>query len=98
MQPGYITQPNSKGQVVIPKELRDRFGISDRSSINIIPYEHGLYLHPIHSVFSQGPAAAAYQKMLVKTKGSWGASDAKQERARRSHELSAARKRRASSW
>lgn len=98
MQPGYITQPNAKGQVVIPKELRDRLGITDQSSINIVPYEHGLYLHQIHSVFSHGPAEAAYRKMLLKTKGSWGAIDAKQECARRSSELSAARRRRASSW
>ncbi|MBI4599781.1 AbrB/MazE/SpoVT family DNA-binding domain-containing protein [Candidatus Uhrbacteria bacterium] len=98
MQPGYITQPNTKGQVVIPKELRERFVITDRSSVNIIPYEDGLYLHPIHSVFSKGPAASAYQKTLLKTKGSWGAIDEKHERAHRARELSAARKRRASSW
>ena len=45
----------SKGQVVIPKKLREKFGISSSSSIRWIEQECGILLVPE----SEGPIVAA---------------------------------------
>lgn len=40
----YSAQVSSKGQVVIPKELRDRWGISEGSVVAFTEDGHGLHL------------------------------------------------------
>lgn len=50
MKVGYIAKPNKKGQVVIPKKLRDELGITSDTAINFILRDNGLYMYPVEEV------------------------------------------------
>jgi AbrB family looped-hinge helix DNA binding protein len=50
MKVGYIARPNKKGQVVIPKKLRDELGITSDTAINFVIRDNGVYMYPIEEV------------------------------------------------
>ena len=50
---------SKRGQITIPKKLRDRFGLNPDVEVEIIPTEHGLLIqkrtalrHPVERVYA----------------------------------------------
>jgi AbrB family looped-hinge helix DNA binding protein len=94
MKIGIITQTNQKGQVVIPKKIRDKIGISEKVPLNIIIRGSGVYIHPITDVVGSLDSEDAYLAMLKRTKGKWQNEDwEKIRKKRRQIELLASKKR-----
>jgi len=93
MKVGYIVEPNSKGQIVIPKEVRDKIGIDKNMLLNLIIRGNGIYLVPIKHVISDLNEEDYYIKILEKTQGAWGALDDGTFLRRRKIELKAAKAR-----
>ena len=75
MKVGIITQPNRKGQIVIPKKFRDTLGINDTVHLNITIYGNGIYIHPLPTVVLQAKRKQTYSHILKKTQGSWKDED-----------------------
>lgn len=71
MKTGFITTPNSKGQIVIPKEVRKQLGISPTVALNIMIRGSGMYIHPIFDVVSPSEHENSYMHILKKTRGTW---------------------------
>jgi len=93
MKIGYIVEPNSKGQIVIPKSVRDKFRINPKTSLNLVIRGRGMYLTPIRQVISGVDEEASYLEILKKTKGAWGRKDDEIFKRRRKTELSASQRR-----
>lgn len=95
MNLGVITYPNQKGQVVIPKRMRDELGFAPGLAINIIPRDNGVYLFPMDTPSDKtADETTAFLKVLDKTAGSWANDDwPETEKRRRKIELAAARRR-----
>ena len=72
MQIGEITTTNSKGQIVIPKNLRRELGITAGTMIKVLSKGRGLYLLPIKEFITSEESESSYTKILEKTAGSWG--------------------------
>jgi AbrB family looped-hinge helix DNA binding protein len=75
MKVGNITKSNNKGQIVIPKEMRDALGIDSASSLNMIATGKGIYIYPVEEVLAKVENESSYLKLLEKTKGSWATED-----------------------
>lgn len=92
MKIGTIAQPNKKGQVVIPKEYRDKLGISDKTPLNIVLKGNAIYLYPVEEILTAAENESSYIKVLEKTQGKWaGAED--HTKKKRALELKASRRR-----
>lgn len=94
MKIGKILKPNKKGQIVIPKDVRDELGINQYSTLNLLVRDDGFYVHPITNVGTTKAKTdnAAFLKMLKETQGAWGPAskeEIKRESARRKLELQA---------
>lgn len=48
MKVGFITEPNNKGQIVIPKEMRTALGIKPGTLLNLVARGSGLYIYPVN--------------------------------------------------
>ena len=72
MKVGIITKPNDKGQVVIPKEMRNALGINANVLLNLVLVENGIYIHPVTEVLTKSDTDSSYSKLLEKTQGAWG--------------------------
>jgi len=94
MKVGFIAEPNKKGQIVIPKQIRDTLGITANVSLNIILRGEGMYIYPIKRVITKEESDLL--KVLEKTQGAWADSDWKEfdkrEKQRRRLELKEAKK------
>src|SRR3989337_2235628 len=91
---GYIVEPNSKGQIVIPKKLRKKLGITEGDPLNLGARGDGIYLQPIRMVIPKITKTDAYAKVLEKTQGTWAADDwLETEKKRKKTELKAAKER-----
>lgn len=75
MKIGVITKPNSKGQVVIPKEMRDILGIDASINLNFILAGSGIYIYPVKEVLTKSEEESSYLNLLKKTKGTWAGED-----------------------
>jgi len=71
MKIGSFTTPNNKGQIVIPKEMRDALGIDTNATLNIILAGKGIYLYPVEEFLTRAEGESSYIKLLEITKGSW---------------------------
>lgn len=98
MKVGFITEPNSKGQIVIPKKIRDDLNIDENTPLNIRVVNDGIWVHPIREVVT-GQKLSYSKKALLealeKTRGIW-ADDKdfdKRYKARRTIELKASKER-----
>lgn len=90
-----IAEPNAKGQIVIPKEIREALGITQDTPLNIVVRGEGLYLYPIEEVILKGEKENSYFRLLEKTRGSWQTEKWQKIRTLREKiELEASRKRR----
>lgn len=72
MNIGIITQPNSKGQIVIPAKFRKALGISEAVNLSISLLDTGLYIQPVNVVSKAPDDNSAYLNAIKKYKGSWG--------------------------
>lgn len=98
MNIGTIISTNSKGQIVIPKKIRDSLAISPQTPLQIIQNGQSIVLHPIADVVRKTDSKATWRDILEMTAGSWGpvsAEDKKLNEQRQKRELSASKKRRA---
>jgi AbrB family looped-hinge helix DNA binding protein len=71
MKIGSFTTPNDKGQIVIPKEMRDALHIDTNATLNIILAGNGIYIYPVEEFLTKVEGESSYIKLLEKTKGSW---------------------------
>jgi len=95
MQIGFLTQPNTKGQIVIPKKMRDLVGIKPGSYVNIIHQNRGIYIYPVDKIVSSKEREEAFGEILEKTRGLWAGDNwPETEKRRRKIELKATRENR----
>lgn len=94
MKVGSIVVTNKKGQVVIPKEVREALGISPNRPLNLILQGRGIFLYPVTEVLTKGEEESSYVEILKRTQGTWASEDLESLRAtRKKLELTASRKR-----
>lgn len=92
MKIGTITQPNKKGQIVIPKEYRDRLGINDTTPLNVVLKGNAIYLYPVEEILTAAESESSYVKVLEKTQGKWAGVE-EHTKNKRALELKASKKR-----
>ena len=83
MKVGTITTPNAKGQIVIPKKMREALGIDANRKVNIVMENNGIYIHPITQIITEGETESSYSKLLEKTQGAWAGDDWDETEAKR---------------
>lgn len=88
-----ITKPNIKGQIVIPKGIRDTLDIDENVSLNISVRDGGIFIYPIEEVLVKAEKEPSYLKILQMTKGAWGQKDLPSHQEKRKLELDASRRR-----
>lgn len=71
MKIGFITQPNQKGQIVIPKQIREKLKITHSSMLNLILRENVICIYPVEEVITKTNREISYIELLKKTQGSW---------------------------
>ena len=87
-----ITKPNQKGQIVIPKAIRDKLHITKDVPLSIGMRGSGIYISPLSNT-GTAESKDAYIKILEKTKGSWKEDWSTLEKKRRKLELEASKMR-----
>lgn len=100
MNLGNIVEPNSKGQIVIPKKIREELNINENTPLNMIVRDDAIHLYPITDVITTAEVEASHSKLLdilEKTRGAWADEDwtayDRKEKQRRKLELEASKKR-----
>ena len=92
MKVGTITTPNTKGQIVIPKAMRETLGIDAQTHVNLVLRGGGIYIYPIRNIIANGGNESSYAEILKKTLGAWrGDSWPRTEKRRRKIELKASK-------
>ncbi|PIU86908.1 hypothetical protein COS66_03725 [Candidatus Berkelbacteria bacterium CG06_land_8_20_14_3_00_43_10] len=74
MKVEYFATTNQKGQVVIPKKLRDELHISDSVLLHILKRGGGFYVYPVKEVIDHDSVDTSYGAVLAHTQGKWGKS------------------------
>lgn len=90
-----ITKPNLKGQIVIPKDIREALGIDENVPLNISVRDGGIFIYPIEEVLTKAEREVSYLKVLQMTKGAWGQKGFAPYKEKRRLELDASRRRKA---
>lgn len=98
MRIGSFTTPNAKGQIVIPKEIRDALGIDTNVTLNITIAGKGIYIYPVEEFLTKTESESSYVQLLEKTKGTWKNEDWKTLRSKKSTIELHASKSRKKSW
>ena len=93
-----ITKLNKKGQIVIPKEIREDLKINEETLLTLISRGRGLYLYPIEEVITKTEQESSYLELLKKTQGAWAKEDWPNLRKKRKHTELKASKKRKQSW
>lgn len=75
MKIGSFTTTNDKGQVVIPKDIRDSLGINSQVTLNITVAGDGIYIHPVEEFITKSETESSYPQLLEKTRGTWADED-----------------------
>ena len=89
-----VTKPNQKGQIVIPKAIRDTLHITKDVSLSIGMRGGSIYISPLSDMGTTAESKDAYIKILGKTKGTWKEDWSTLEKKRRKLELAASKIRR----
>jgi AbrB family looped-hinge helix DNA binding protein len=98
MKVGSFTTANDKGQIVIPKDIRDALGITANVTLNITQAGQGIYIYPVEEFITKSEMESSYIDLLKKTQGSWGNEpDAEIDKQRRELEAKASDSRK-NSW
>lgn len=84
------TKSNDKGQVTIPKKIRDYLGIKTNITLILSIYDNSLLISPLKK--STSSEKATYLKTLQKTQGSWS-GESSFEAKKRKLELKASKNR-----
>lgn len=66
-----ISKPNSKGQVVIPKPIRDELGINPNVYLRITSVGTSIFMHPITNTATTASESLPFSEILKKTQGAW---------------------------
>lgn len=72
MKVGYIAEPNSKGQIVIPKKIRDDLKIDENTPLNLSIMGNGIWMHPVREILTDNElkdSHSLYLEVLEKTRG-----------------------------
>lgn len=95
MKVGFIAEPNKKGQIVIPKQLREALGITPQTPLNLVLRGGGIYIYPIDEVLTRVEGKTSYLAILEKMQGAWAYDKTwdKTEKRRRKIELAASLRR-----
>lgn len=92
MNVGIVARPNLKGQIVIPKQFRDKLGIDENVLLTITLKAGGLFVTPMERGVGTPDSRQLSLTILKKTAGTWMADDwDTTERNRRKIELSASK-------
>lgn len=97
MNIGTIVTPNIKGQIVIPKKIRDDLNITKNTALNIVDDGKTIYIHPIKEITTISESDnSKLRQVLKETQGAWankdwGAYD-RMEKIRRKIELASAKR------
>lgn len=97
MNIGIIVTPNIKGQIVIPKKIRDGLNITKNTPLNIRVIDDGIYIHPITEVVTNAEEDKRHRvllQILKETQGAW-ANDKefdKRQKKMRKMEIAAAKR------
>lgn len=103
MNVGNIVEPNAKGQIVIPKRIRDELGIDPGTPLNMVVRDNSIYLYPVTDITTKGEAEISHSRLLAaleRTRGIW-ADDKdfdRRQKIRRKIELAATKERKKSWW
>lgn len=98
MKVGVVTTPNKKGQIVIPKKIRDKLNIDSTTPLNIVAKAQGVYIYPVKEVITDAESDTAYLDVLRETKGSFSKDAWKETREKRKKIETEASKRRKKQW
>lgn len=99
MKIGTITTPNAKGQIVIPKAMRELLGMGVNTPVNVTVRGEGIYIYPIRGVLGKHETEESYLKVLEKTAGSWSGNGWEKTRKKRQRiELAAAARAKREEW
>lgn len=98
MKAGLFTNTNDKGQIVIPKEVRDALGINPSITLSLMMSGNGLYIYPVAEFITKADKESSYSQLLELTKGSWGNEEKSQVDTERSSVELEASARRKKSW
>lgn len=98
MKIGSFMQTNTKGQIVIPKSIRDALGIDPNVTLNITLAGKGIYIYPVEEFLSKIDKESSYIRLLEKTKGTWKDEDWSRSRKKRSETELKASKLRKKLW
>ncbi|MBI3103498.1 AbrB/MazE/SpoVT family DNA-binding domain-containing protein [Candidatus Daviesbacteria bacterium] len=97
MNIGTIVTPNIKGQIVIPKKIRDDLNISAGQLLNVIVSNGGIHMYPVNEVVTEEEKSnkrEVFLEILKSTQGAWAGDDwPETEKRRRKIELKASRER-----
>ncbi|MEX0895820.1 MAG: AbrB/MazE/SpoVT family DNA-binding domain-containing protein [Patescibacteria group bacterium] len=90
----HIAQTNIKGQLVIPKKMRDKLGIKPTVQLQLVLKEAGIFIQPVKEIITDNVGKESYLALLKKTQGSWqDQTDVQKARDKKKLELQASRKR-----
>lgn len=74
MKVGMIVESNMKGQIVIPKKIRDELNITENTPLNMRVIDDGIYIYPIKEVITTAQEDKNYRmllRILKETQGAW---------------------------
>ncbi len=71
MNLGTIARSNSKGQLVIPKRIRDELGINTDMLLNITLRGDGIFIRPLEKSLETSDSRKISLELLKKTAGAW---------------------------
>ncbi|OGG02165.1 hypothetical protein A2W14_06570 [Candidatus Gottesmanbacteria bacterium RBG_16_37_8] len=99
MKIGTIIYSNEKGQIVIPKNIRNSIGIDKNVPLNVIERGNGIFIYPIEEIRTKADTNESFYRLLEKTRGAWAGDDwPETAKKRRKIELAASRRRKKVIW
>lgn len=98
MKVGVIIQSNTKGQIVIPKQLREAVGMEPGKPVQLLVRGNGIYVSPITAVITAGESESSYKDILLKTQGTWADDDWEETQKQRKMIEKEASERRKNAW
>ena len=93
MKVGIITTAGDKGQIVIPKSIRNDLGIDNNTPLHISLVGEGIYIYPISAIVPKINKENLYVDILKKTLGSWGLTKKSKAVSKKRLELKASKAR-----
>lgn len=70
-----ITQPNAKGQVVIPKKMRTKLNINSNTHLQISIQGNSITITPVKVVADYKEKNETFLEILKRTQGAWADED-----------------------